>query len=156
MNFRQALPVLALLLLLVCGAQANPLTPDRDKQYVIKFSGALSAPELARVVETYRLEPRELKCEIPVGGDTMYAGYTVTQSETIKEALSGMSARHIDFLKSALATTREQLMTETDPVLVAGLRQWNERFASLLKDLRKENLSFSALTVNGGPPYSAP
>lgn len=155
MRFRQSLPVFALLLLLVSGAQANPLTQDRGKQYEIKFSGALPAPELARMVETYRLEARELKCEIPVGGDTMYAGYTVAGSKTIKEAISGMSARHVSFLEAALATTGERLTTETDPVLVEGLRQWNERFALLLKDARKENLSFIAMTVDGGPLLEA-
>jgi hypothetical protein len=150
MKFNRALLTFSLLLLLVNGAQAYPITLERDKQYEVKFSRALSAKELAMMVETYKLEPREIKFEIPVGGgEAVFGGYTVSDSETIREAIKNMLARHIGFLESALPTTEEQLMTETDPVLVAGLRQWNQRFAALLKDAKKGNLAFSAIKVNG-------
>ncbi len=155
MKFNQSVLTVSLMLLLMSGAQAYPVTLERGEQYDIRFSRALSAKDLATMVETYKLEPREINFEILVGGgEAVFGGYTVSGSETIREAIPNMLARHISFLESALTTTQEQLTTETDPVLVAGLRQWNERFAALLKDAKKAGIAFSAVKVNGSPQLS--
>jgi hypothetical protein len=152
MKFNRVLLTFSLLLLFVNGTQAYLTVSERVEQYDVKFSRALTAKELATMVIKYKLEPKQINCEIPVGdGEVVFGGYTVSDSETIKEAIPNMLARHIGFLESALTTTQEQLTTETDPVLVAGLRQWNERFATLLKDAKKGNIAFSAMKVNGSP-----